>query len=141
MPGTTIPNQFLAVDAAYSTAAPAASTIVWATNLAVLSGYTGYIVVSASESPRVDPVYIENADGFEAVVILLNKGLDVQFEVVDDTAIVPPAIGTIAQFVSPYDGQVSHYCLVMDNGANQARKREGMRTLVVRTFNAITGLH
>lgn len=110
------------------------TTIVWGTE----GIYNGYIVVSANESQRIEEIDIEQGAGFEAIVILLNKGLDVELEVIDDTAVTPPSILTVVNIVSPY-GTVP--MLLVGNKANQARKREGMRTFTFKSFNAITGLH
>jgi hypothetical protein len=110
------------------------STIVWGTE----GLYTGYIVVSANESQRIEEINIEQGAGFEAIVILLNKGLDVEMEVIDDTSVSAPSAGSIVTFSTPYG---STPMLLVANKANQARKREGMRTFTFKSFNAITGLH
>ena len=112
------------------------SYIVWGTE----GIYTGYIVTSANESQRIEEIDIEQGTGFDAIVILLNKGLDVDLEVIDDTSVTPPP--TIANnpflLVTPF-GTVN--MLLVGNKANQARKREGMRTFTFKSFNAIAGLH
>lgn len=109
--------------------------IVWGTE----GIYTGYIVVSANESQRIEEIDIEQGAGFEAVVILLNKGLDVEIEVIDDTSVNPPTIANAPfTLVTPY-GTVP--MLLVANKATQARKREGMRTFTFKSFNAIAGLH
>ena len=111
------------------------TTIVWGTE----GIYTGYIVVSANESQRIEEIDIEQGAGFEAVVILLNKGLDVEIEVIDDTSVNPPTIANAPfTLVTPY-GTVP--MLLVANKATQARKREGMRTFTFKSFNAIAGLH
>ncbi len=110
------------------------TTIVWGTE----GIYSGYIVVSASESQRIEEIDIEQGAGFEAIVILLNKGVDVELEVIDDTAVTPPDITTVVTLVTPY-GTIP--MLMVGNKANQARKREGMRTFTFKSFNAIAGLH
>lgn len=111
------------------------TSIVWGTE----GIYSGYIVVSANESQRIEEIDIEQGAGFEAIVILLNKGLDVEIEVIDDTAVTPPTIANAPfTLVTPY-GTVP--MLLVANKANQARKREGMRTFTFKSFNAISGLH
>lgn len=110
------------------------TTVVWGTE----GIYTGYIVVSANESSRIEEIDIEQGTGFEAIVVLLNKGLDVEIEVIDDTAVTPPNVTTIVTIISPF-GTVP-MALVMSK-ANQARKREGQRTFTLKSFNAIAGLH
>jgi hypothetical protein len=110
------------------------TTIIWGTE----GVYTSYIVVSASERNRVEEINIEQGSGFEAVVLLLKKGLDLELEVIDDTAVEPPTIGTIVTFSTPY-GSIP--MLMVTDNASQARKREGMKTFTFKSYNAITGLH
>lgn len=111
------------------------TSIVWGTE----GIYSGYIVVSANESQRIEEIDIEQGAGFEAIVILLNKGLDVELEVIDDTAVTPPTIASAPfTLVTPY-GTVP--MLLVANKANQARKREGQRTFTFKSFSAIAGLH
>lgn len=107
------------------------TTIVWGTE----DIYSGYIVVSASESQRIEEIDIEQGAGFEAIVILLNRGLDVELEVIDNTATTPPDITTVVTLVTPY-GTVP--MLMVGNKASQARKREGMRTFTFKSYTAIT---
>jgi hypothetical protein len=109
--------------------------IVWGTE----GIYGSYIVTSANESQRIEEIDIEQGAGFEAIVILLNKGLDVELEVIDDTSITPPTIANAPfTLVTPY-GTVP--MLLVANKATQARKREGMRNFTFKSFNAISGLH
>src|ERR1019366_9861425 len=91
--------------------------------------YTVYIVVSASESSRIEEINIEQGAGFEAVVILLNRGLDVEIEVIDDTSVTPPNVTTIVTLVTPF-GSIP--MLMTSAKASQARKREGMRTFTFK---------
>ncbi len=110
--------------------------IVWGTE-GIFGG--SYIVTSANESQRIEEIDIEQGAGFEAIVILLNKGVDVEITVIDDTSITPPAIqNNPFVLVTPY-GTIP--MLLVGNKADQARKREGMRTFNFRSFNAIAGLH
>lgn len=110
------------------------TTIVWGTE----GIYTGYIVVSANESNRIEEIDIEQGTGFEAIVILLNKGVDVELSVIDDTAVTPPDITTIVTLSTPY-GSIP--MLMVGNKSDQARKREGMKTFTFKSFSAIAGLH
>lgn len=110
------------------------TTIVWGTSGIISS----YIVTTARENQRVEEINIEQGDGFEAIVILLIKGIDVEFEVIDDTAVTPPNVGNVVTFSTPY-GSIP--MLVVGSSANQARKREGMRSFTAKSFNAIAGLH
>ena len=110
------------------------TTIVWGTS-GLLSNY---IVTTANESQRTEEIDIEQGDGFEAIVIILVKGVDLELEVVDDTAVTPPAIGQVVTFSTPF-GSIP--MLTVGSKASQQRKREGMRTLNFRSYNAIAGLH
>lgn len=110
------------------------STLVWGTD----GAYSSYIVTSANESERIEEIDIENGTGFEAIVILLRKGLDVDIEVIDDTAITPPSFGSVVSLSTPF-GTVN--MLRIESKSNRARKREGMRTFTFKSFNAISGLH
>ncbi len=110
------------------------TTIVWGTE----GIYAGYIVTSANESERVEEIDIEQGSGFEAIVILLIKGVDLEVTVIDDTAVSAPAIGTVVTFSTPF-GSIN--MLMVGSKADQARKREGMRTFNFKSFNAISGLH
>lgn len=111
------------------------SSIVWGTE----GIFNSYIVTSANESQRIEEIDIEQGAGFEAIVILLNKGIDVEITVIDDTSITPPVIANNPfVLVTPY-GTIP--MLLVGNKADQARKREGMRTFTFKSFNAIAGLH
>lgn len=110
------------------------TTIVWGTDGII----GGYIVTTARETPRVEEIDIEQGDGFEAIVILLVKGIDVEIEVIDDTAVAAPSVGQVVTLSTPF-GSIP--MLTINNGANQARKREGMRTLTFKSYVAIAGLH
>lgn len=110
------------------------TTIVWGTD----GIYTGYIVVSANESNRIEEITIENGTGFEAVVILLNKGVDVEINVIDDSSVTPPSILDIVTLSTPY-GSIP--MLMVGNKSDQARKREGMKTFTFKSYSAIAGLH
>lgn len=116
------------------------TTIVWGTELpGSTTGFLGYIVTSANESLRIEEIDIEQGAGFEAIVILLQKGADVELTVVDDTSIAPPTIANNPfSLVTPY-GTIN--MLLVGSKADQARKREGMRTFTFKSFNAIAGLH
>lgn len=111
------------------------TTVVWGTeNL-----YAGYIVVDADEEARVDLIEIEQGAGFEAIVLLLKKGSNVNINAIDDTTQTPPAVGTIVNLLNEFGASVP--MLVVNAKATQARKREGMRTITARSYNAIAGIH
>lgn len=110
------------------------TTIVWGTD-GILSSY---IVTTANEAQRVEEIDIEQGDGFEAIVILMIKGVDLEVEVIDDTAVNPPGVGQVVTFSTPF-GSIP--MLTVGSKATQARKREGMRQLNFKSFTAISGLH
>lgn len=111
------------------------TTIVWGTE----GIYSGYIVTTARESQRIEEVDVEQGAGFEAIVILMMKGVDVELTVVDDTATTPPTIASNPiTVVTPY-GTIP--MLLVANEADQARKREGVRTFRLKSYTAIAGLH
>ena len=109
--------------------------IVWGTE-----GILGsYIVTTASESQRIEEINIAQGAGFTAILILLMDGITVDIEVVDDTSITnPPSVGSVATLVTPF-GSIP--MALTKNDANQARKREGMRSFTWKSFVAISGLH
>ena len=127
-------NTIASSQSAYFTDAGSPTTIVWGTD----GIYSSYIVTSASESRRIEEIDIENGTGFEAVIVLLNKGLDVDITVIDDNAVTPPSIGATVTISSAF-GSIP--MLFLGEKANQARKREGERTFTFKSFNAISGLH
>lgn len=98
------------------------------------AGVNGWIVVSANQSERVEEIDIEQGAGFEAIVILLKRGYDVEIQVIDDLTVVAPVIGSIVTFSSRF-GSIN--MLYVGDKTDQARKREGMRTLNLKSFNAI----
>ena len=108
--------------------------IVWGTE----GIYGSYIVTTASESQRIEEINIAQGAGFTAILILLMDGITVDIEVVDDTTIVPPAFGSTSILVTPF-GSIP--MALTKNDANQARKREGMRSFTFKSFVAISGLH
>lgn len=113
------------------------TTLVWGTegiDTGLGSGGT-YIVKSARYTERVEEIDIENGTGFEATVILLLKGENVEFTVVDDLAITPPTSGTVVTLDTPYATQLEF--LVVETNVNAARKTEGERTITAKSFAAI----
>ena len=110
------------------------TTIVWGTD----GLYSGYIVISAREETRVEEIDIMQGAGFTAIVVLLYDGNNVELTVVDDTAVNPPAIGAIVSVLSPFGAIIN--ALVVNNGTDQERKREGHRTLSIKSYNAISGV-
>ena len=111
-----------------------APLIVWGTE--GLYGY--YIVLSASETQRIETIPITQGAGFTAILVQLMDGLDLNIEVVDDTSITPPVFGAPVTFVTPY-GTVT--MALTKNEANQAPKREGHRSFTFSSYTAIAGLH
>jgi hypothetical protein len=98
-----------------------------------------YIVLSASESQRIEEIDISNGAGFTAIVVLLMDGITVDIEVIDDTGITPPTIANNPfNLVTPF-GTIP--MLLVKNDANQAPKREGHRSFTFKSFSGISGLH
>ena len=116
------------------------TTLTWGTEGDGIVNYSSYIVMSYSEEDRIEEIDIEQGSGFEAIVILLNKGKNVKVQVVDDTAIAPPSLAnnplTISSPFSPNFG-----VLLVGRTGDAARKREGIREYTLKSFNAIPGLH
>ena len=111
-----------------------APLLVWGTE-----GIAGnYIVLSASESQRIETIPIMQGAGFTAILVQLMDGLDVNIEVVDDLSVTPFTFGVAVSFVTPY-GTVA--MAMTKNEANQAPKREGHRSFTFQSFVAIQGLH
>jgi hypothetical protein len=110
------------------------TTIVWGTE-----GIppTGLIVVSANEELRVEEIDIAQGTGFTAIVVLINDGKNVEVTCIDDTNVADPAIGQVVNWSSPF-GTINMLCV--GSKADQARKREGMRTFTFKSYNAISGL-
>lgn len=98
----------------------------------------GWIVTTCTQSQRVEEIDIEQGSGFEAIVILLKKGYEIEATVIDDLTVVAPVIGSIVTFSSRY-GSIN--MLYVGDKTDQARKREGMRTVNLKSFNAISGLN
>jgi hypothetical protein len=110
------------------------SYIVWGTE-----GIMGnYIVLSASESQRIEEINISQGAGFTAIVVLLMDGIDVDIEVIDDRFIAPPTLAENPfMIVSPF-GSIP--MLMVNNTVNQAPKREGHRSFKFKSFVAISSL-
>lgn len=130
------------------------TTITWGTDGVLLSGFgnpananevgwngvAGYVVVSASEEDRIEEIPVMQAAGFTAIVALLNDGKNVDIEVIDDTTITPPTLANNPlTYSSPFSS--SFGCLLVAKRGDMARKREGLRRLTIKSYNAITGLH
>jgi hypothetical protein len=111
------------------------TTLVWGTEGIPPSGY---IVVSANEENRIEEIDISQGAGFTAIVVLINDGNNVEITVIDDTAVQPPSAGQVASFSSPF-GTIN--MMLVGSKADQARKREGMRTFTFKSYSAISGIH
>lgn len=115
------------------------STLTWGTTglgSGVGSGGT-YIVKSARFTDRMEKFDIENGTGFEAAVLQLRKGTNVEFTCVDDDAITPPTPGTVLTLVNtPYGSNVKF--LATERGFNYSRKQDGEVTVSAMSYEAIT---
>lgn len=112
------------------------TTIVWGTD-GLFSATTAAIVISMSETVREEKIIVENGTGFEALIILLNKGVDISIEVVDDMAQTWPTVGVVATLSTPF-GSIAG--IMEGSSGNQARKREGQMTFTFATYNAIPNI-
>ena len=119
------------------------ATLVWGTDSTNVGTSANYIVKSARFQERVEEIDIENGTGFEATVILLLKGENVEFTVVDDRALTPPLSGGVVTLSTPYN-TASPYSnlsfLVVDSSVNLARKVEGERIITAKSFTAMGAL-
>lgn len=118
------------------------TTIVWGTD-----GLLGsYIVISASETVRGELIEIEQGTGFEATAIMLNKGIDITFECVDDQSLTRPTVGMVGVFSTPVynsgganaTGGANIKFFITGVGTSQGRKQEGHITISGKSYNAIT---
>lgn len=113
------------------------TTIVWGTNFLESNEYSGYIVVSVRDSQRVELPIIENGSGLTATQIILVDGEDYEIEVVENTAVSPPVAGTVGSLVSAYFSAPQTFLCVNSN-ANFARKVEGHRTMIWKSYTLFT---
>ncbi len=115
------------------------TTLVWGTTglgTGLGSGGT-YIVKSARFTDRMEKFDIENGTGFEAAVLQLRKGTNVEFTCVDDDNITPPTPGTVVTLTyTPYGATVKF--LVTERGFNYGRKQDGEVTVSAMSYEAIT---
>lgn len=122
---------------------PALTTIVWGTDWAKYGALGGYIVKSVRPSERVEEMRIENGTGLTAVEILLIDGQDYEVTVVDETTVLPPVASSVILLQSPFvgphaSGDGTAYFLVVNNSYNSARKQEGERVILARSFTAFS---
>ncbi len=117
------------------------TTIVWGTDGIISS----YIVVSASETVRGELIEIEQGTGFEATAIMLNKGIDITFDCIDDQSIARPTVGLVGLFSTPAyssggggSGGANVKFFITGVGTNQGRKQEGHISITGKSYNAIT---
>lgn len=117
------------------------TTIIWGTSgmLPGAGNLSSYIVTGASYAERVEEIDIMQSTGFTAIVALLNDGHDIELTVIDDSAINPPATGTVVTLSSPYATSGIPMLKIADRGT-AARKREGERVFSFKSYSAIAGL-
>lgn len=96
--------------------------------------YGGYIVKSARYTERVEKIDIENATGFEAFVIMLLKGENVEFTVVDNASVTPPNSGAVVALDTTYG--TARNLLVEETTVSLAQKQAGERSIVAKSYNA-----
>lgn len=113
------------------------TTIRWGTDGTLFAGATSYIVKSIRCSERIQEIPIENGTGITAVEILLRDGYDYEITVVDDSNITPPEVGDVMALDNPVTGSQADF-LVCNNNYNAARKQEGERVILARSFTLIS---
>ena len=123
------------------------TTLTWGTEGDGISGGYGYgnyvnslICKSYSEEDRIEEIDIEQGSGFEAIVILLNKGKTVKLTVFDDTSIAPPTLANNPLTISSPFSPSFNVLLVGREGQAEA-KQAGLRTFTLKSFNAIAVAH
>jgi len=110
------------------------TTIVWGTEGFNQGALSGYIVKTVRPSQRVEELRIENGTGLTATEILLVDGVDYEVTVVDDTTAGIPTVGDIWTLITPFDAGSFNFLLV-NNSYNAARKQEGERVFLLRSFS------
>ncbi len=132
------------------------TTIVWGTEGFSQAGtsLSAYIVKTVRPSQRIEELRIENGSGFTDTEILLADGIDYEVTVVDDTkstTTIPFAgeiLTLVTPFLAPFFGQSApgsgqppaspplpfRHFLLVNNSYNAARKQEGERVLLCRSF-------
>lgn len=115
------------------------TTLVWGTvGLGAGLGTGGtYVVKSARFSDRMEKFNIENGTGFDAFILQLRKGTNVEFTCVDDDAITPPTPGTVVTLTNTAYGASVKY-LILERGFSYARKQDGEITLSAENYTSIT---
>jgi multidrug efflux pump subunit AcrA (membrane-fusion protein) len=128
------------------------TTFIWGTdafasNSGLLNGSgSTYIVNSIRASERIEPFTIENGTGLTAAQILLLDGQDYEVTVIENTAITPPATGTVGTIQVPGIGGSSSgvpvftavEALVVNANVALAKKQPGERVMAIKTYTLFT---
>ncbi len=120
------------------------TTIVWGTEGFSQGSLGGYIIKTVRPSQRVEELRIENGTGLTATEILLIDGVDYEITVVDDTRFSIPFAGEILVLATPFPfdpgpttSTPDQFVILVNNSYNAARKQEGERVLLCRSFHLI----
>ena len=123
------------VGAYYKRFGSGVSALSWGTQGAMgNSTYAGYIVKSARYTERNEKIDIENGTGFEAFIIMLLKGENVEFTVVDNSSVTAPTGGTVVTLDTAYGA--SRALLVEETSVSLAQKQAGERSITAKYYNA-----
>ncbi len=96
-----------------------------------------FIVKSVRSSERIQEFTVENGTGLTATEILLRDGYDYEITVVDDANLTPPTVGQVMTLDDPVTA-TSFPFLVCNNNYNAARKQDGERVLLCKSFRLFT---
>ena len=98
---------------------------------------TAIVVSIKQERQGGPPIIIEDGNGFSVGWIGINDGQMFTLEVVDDTTVVFPAFGDTIKLTVIGDSAVKNF-ICEDTNADQARKKEGTRSIKARYYVNIT---
>lgn len=126
-------------------AASGVTTIVWGTGGFETGALANYIVKSVRPSERIEEIHIENHDGLTATNILLKDGINYDVTVVDNSNVTPPTGGDIIALIIPQmaanGNGITNTTVnleVVENSYNAARKQEGERIIVAKSYTLIS---
>lgn len=112
------------------------STIYWGTDGFLQdAGLTTALVKSVKDVEKNEIIYITNNAGFEAVIILLKQGRDIEITVVDDSTKNWPGSGGKAMWKSP-DDVAAVAIFITNKDISAAQKSAGERSFKARIFTA-----
>ena len=116
-------------------------TLAFGTDGLVTLGGTGVIVTSIRPMQMIEEIKLENGTGLTATEILLNDGVQIEINCMDDRSLTWPSSGGVVTLLSPLPTGASATSLtvqVVDNSYNGVRKAAGERTLLGKKYTLIT---